>query len=631
MTDNYSVSYSFNIDSPVQKPRQAPPESQDTELFAFEACNAVNLPTGAVLLASKYSPRQLVVTRDVSIALGHCMDFRSLQAHAAHLTTYMPELGSDVAGVRKVLESVKDAGLLVPAREFTDLIHRSGQSPTPPASSRVFIITCDRPPAIERLLDSMLAGTRLDLHEGLYLVDDSRNEDNARRNQALVEDFNRQSPVAMHYFGKLERENLVSQLIEQVPEHDESIRFLLDQQRWHEQQTYGLSRTVCLLLSVGFRSIVLDDDVICTAIDSPFKSPGLDFIAGMNEAAFYPSAEAWQSGITPRQEDPLAGHLRCLGLGIPDALQQLGLAPLGEEHLEKSQSQILRSLSPSSSVLITQCGTYGDPGTADISWCFDLEGESLDRLLSTPPGIEAKIATRQYWFGRSRPTFSRGANMSQITGLDNTALLPPYFPAGRGEDLLFGAMTEYLYPDSMVLNYDWAIAHLPLDERKGSVDWKADHGSTRMLTKYIRDRALSDPEVSLDSRLHSLVLLLRTLGEQSDQSLASIYRFQLAINLATTARGLTDKLQGLSDDNAEWRSMLEGRKQQCYNVIGRNEIAVLLNGAPEEMTEPVLWQHLRGFFSAFAAVLEAWPAIRQAAASVDPYSGPETSGKRKKA
>jgi hypothetical protein len=57
------------------------------------------------------------------------------------------------------------------------------------------------------------------------------------------------------------------------------------------------------------------------------------------------------------------------------------------------------------------------------------------------------------------------AVMSQATGLDNSHLLPPYFPVFRGEDYLFASLVVCLHPDAAVLDFNWSIPHLPLEQR----------------------------------------------------------------------------------------------------------------------------------------------------------------------
>lgn len=615
MSSDYDISYSFTLNSPSPPDRDSAPVEED--LYAFGACEEFNLGEGAVLLVSLSRARQAVVTRDVAIALGHCREFRSLAGHARHLTQYMPELGGDEQGVQRVLESVRDNGLLESAADGAERLADAPRGAAAPPPSRVFLITCDRPDAVERLLESMLSGADLSRHRALFLVDDSREEGNAARNRELVQDFNLTSPVDMRYFGTAEREALIDALVERLPHNEDAVRFLLDRRRWNGHATYGLSRTVCLLLSVGCRAIMLDDDVLCRAIDSPYRSEGLQFFEGMSEADFYPGPEAWMR-TPPRREDPLSGHLQCLGLGLGDTLDKLGLASPAPQRFEHSEERLLRRVGADSRVLVTQSGTFGDPGTGDTSWAFSLSGDSLARLLAGPASVEDKLTHRQYWMGWSRPTFSGRANMSQVTGLDNSAALPPYFPAWRGEDLLFGAFVEYLFPHAFVLNYPWAVPHLPTDERVGDATARADvAGGMSLVENHIAARRPEEYAPGPLERYPALVDILRTLGGSSDAELAATYRRELGRERADAVRNLGDLLRKAPADNAQWRAMLEERRRVYLQALGDGDVPVRIGGVPADMPEHAMWEHFRQLASGFAAALAAWPAMREAAAALD--------------
>ena len=624
MSSDYNISYSYNMgNTPGKKPQRvaAEPEAQapvvdNGHLYALGPCEEVNLPNNAVLLVSKDKPCQSVVTKDVAIALAHCKTFRTLRGHAEYLTGYMPELGGDVDGVLQVLATVRDAGLLAAAKDCVDRAMRSADGAPKVAESRVFVITCDRPAAVERLLESMLLGAEIGRHESLYLIDDSRDATHAAANQELVNNFNLSSPRNMHYVGKAEREALISGLIEAVPHAADSIRFLLDHAHWEGQKTFGLSRTLCLLLSAGYRAIMLDDDVLCSALDSPFARDGVRFFDGMCEAEFYPSADAWKTRGIKRKEDPLNGHLRCLGLTLGDALGKLGLDNVTETALEGSQQEILQRVSSNSKVLVTQNGTFGDPGTQDTAWCFGLTGDSLERLLQDPATLEPKIATRQYWMGWSVPTFSGQANMSQVTGLDNTTLLPPYFPAFRGEDQLFGAMVDYIYPDSMVLNYPWAVPHVPFEERHGHVNVTPEIAGIALVENYIVAHRPDDRSMNADNRTAHLINLLRDIAQKSDDDLASEFRCAVAIDQANAVHQLTDQLRKAPQDHAPWRELLDARRRRYFKAIGRNGVPVRFGGVAENTPEAALWAALRSNVRAFADALEAWPALREAATRI---------------
>ena len=90
---------------------------------------------------------------------------------------------------------------------------------------------------------------------------------------------------------------------------------------------------------------------------------------------------------------------------------------------------------------------------------------SFIEKLDAEGGLARALQDRECGISYPNPTFSKTAVMSQLTGIDNGALLPPNFPAHRGEDALFGAMTGWIYPASAVLNHNWSVPHLPLDSR----------------------------------------------------------------------------------------------------------------------------------------------------------------------
>jgi hypothetical protein len=101
-------------------------------------------------------------------------------------------------------------------------------------------------------------------------------------------------------------------LIRDLPEVQENgIRFLIDRKRWADKASYGLSRTLSLLLSVGKRAIMMDDDVICAAVESPHKLDGLAFDGSERQVDFYTSQSGCRSSHRSRElpwSDYVAGY-----------------------------------------------------------------------------------------------------------------------------------------------------------------------------------------------------------------------------------------------------------------------------------------------------------------------------------
>jgi hypothetical protein len=295
MADDYNISYSYQTGTPQPSapPASQPSPSSETDLIAFTNCERVDMGSGGVLLMNRDNGKQIIVAPEVATALTYCTTFKRLQEHAQALVNTIPQLQGQLTDVTNVLNMVNDAGLMLQAQSICDRLEPESAPVAELAPTRVCIITCDRPAAVQRLLDSMLKAGNLSRHDELFLVDDSRDAGNSEQNRELVANFNLTSPKNMRYVGAAAQQTLLDGLIQAHPDQQEAIRFLIDRQRWSEQKSYGLARTICLLLSVGYRCIVLDDDVLCFNVAPPIKQSGLTFDGGDGrELACYASEQA---------------------------------------------------------------------------------------------------------------------------------------------------------------------------------------------------------------------------------------------------------------------------------------------------------------------------------------------------
>ena len=195
------------------------------ELLAFINVIPVDLGGEKYLLLNRQSGAQMVVARRVASKLPLCNVFRTLEEHARHLCEMSTDLRNP-ADVKRVLEMVRDAGLFTSAESVCDRLQdATAEEAALLAPTRVFVLTCDRPDALARLLESMLAAG-LAQHEELFLIDDSRSEENAARNRVAVEQFNRVSDKAMRYLGRTQQRAFMAALLRALPEWENGIRFL---------------------------------------------------------------------------------------------------------------------------------------------------------------------------------------------------------------------------------------------------------------------------------------------------------------------------------------------------------------------------------------------------------------------
>jgi len=304
VTNPTTFSYDFSVNPAPGRKDSVP------EFFAVDALSAWPLGSNQVSVRNPRNGRELTVPGDHSSTLvAHCSVFRTLDEHVAELMAGSDGAPARAAAIRKVVESFRDGGLTISAAEICGEL-----APTPGAAPIVekpvvVIITCDRPQVLQRLLNSILASCDLGAVDSLFVVDDSRSAENGTANRELTLAADREASIDCHYFGGAEVRELTENLISELPQHEEALRFLLDRDRWKDQKSYGLARNFSHLLSVGKPVVVFDDDALCEAYDPPFPAAGVAFNTGQQEVAFYANHEEWRQGLARSSLDPVAGHM----------------------------------------------------------------------------------------------------------------------------------------------------------------------------------------------------------------------------------------------------------------------------------------------------------------------------------
>jgi hypothetical protein len=589
-----------------------PAQESSGNLVAFADCELIGIDSQKMLVINRVNGKQQFLSPGVVEALKTCTTFDNLQSHTKRICAVRPALRGQEAAVGSTLKQLSDTGFLLQSDELRRRLVAAPKRNLAP--SQVFIITCDRPQAVERLLESMLRAGNLSRHNALFLIDDSRRSEHRKANQDLVEEFNLRSAKDMEYFGEQKQHALLQRLVGDLPEHEAGIRFLLDAHQWQGYKTYGRARTLSLLLSVGYRAVVMDDDILCQAIHAPIQGSGIS-LTGQREAAFYPDKEALVTQGIPADFDPLSGHLSYLGQNIGCALKELSGGEITNSMLQNTNAAMLNELHADSPLLVTQCGSWGDPGTRGAHWALNLNEASIERLVNAPHGMANALENRCNWLGCQRPTLHKMASMSQLTGIDNTHLIPPYFPAFRGEDLLFGSMVESMYHHGAALEYSWSVPHFPIDERGGrslrDPIARSDGIAlfSRYLTEHIDYKDFSDP----DARLHSMGEDARRLAARSDHNLLLDYRTEQAKVHAESLQRLLVQAQRAEElPSMNWQSYLQRAIEELEQSLTKMHSPTEMTGSPDISGERELLNLFRRFACGWANAISAWPAMRDA-------------------
>jgi len=586
-------------------------------LYAFADCELISINNGMMLVINRLNGNQQMMAPQVVEGLKTCTGFETLETHASQLAATRPELQNNPAMALSVLQNLQAAGMLLPATTICERLAEPAPRRLPP--TRAFVITCDRPAAVQRLLESLLQAGRLSQHDALFLVDDSREPANRAANREAVIQFNQRSARDMFYLGAEEQQALMSALSDALPTHATGIRFLLDPQQWRGKKTFGRSRTLCLLLSVGYRALVMDDDIICRAMLPPVSEEGIGIGSGaMRQAAFYESEQALFAGNRRADFDPLSGHATLLGSSLGQTIAALNNGPLQEKQLHHTNAALANVLRADSPVLISQCGSLGDPGTGP-HWGAHLGEQSVERLLAAPHGMTDALENRLNWLGSARPNLFKMPFMSQLTGLDNSRLLPPYFPAFRGEDALFGAMLVSLHPSSVALEYPWSVPHLPLEPRRSNLrePIAGSSGGISLLARYLSQgidyRDATDP----GARLQAMAADALRIAARDDANLLLDYRTELARGHADQLHIFAAKLERAQRlPSTDWQQYLRRGVDEVQRALTHQHNLTAIEGVAQGASNEQLLAEFRDMARGFAAALAGWVETRDVASRI---------------
>jgi hypothetical protein len=607
-------SFSYSVDS------YNPNASAAETLWSFNSVQIIPCTSDTVLLKHSHSDQGILVRPEVARALSLCNPFKSLAGHHAQILEAMPPLRETPEDVTNILTSVQEAGFF---ESNTAAWQRLAQTPgsSEAAPARLFILTCDRPEALQRLLDN-LKGITLDQSiESLWIVDDSKLDLSGDKNAEIIEAFRGRLNLPVYHICKGMQERLSAHLIRELPQHQSSVSFLIDKDGWPGLPTYGRARNLALLLSVGCRALVLDDDILLQAVAPPLALKKLSLgNSGAREARFYDSHNSLMQHALNMADDPLTLMLSNVGRSLGELVCRVLSSP---SDLAGWDGELLSKYTSDSPVLINQCGTWGDPGTSDGSWIFFLPPSSIKELTSDQHSLASLLSQRSCWFGYRGPTLTSFGIMAAVTGLDHRSLLPPYFPAGRGEDILFGIMTQRLHPQSLALSEGWAVRHDPIESRpeRGNLNPVSVSPGLSNLADWLGREPEDQQGLTPERRMNILGNELASLCEMSADAMERLVRSQLASKRAELLARCIDHISQLnaqesSENLNTWSDFLQQTQAGLIDSLQTPEtepvsVALSKNGSAN-------FSSLKKLGQGFADALSAWPEICQAARSFKP-------------
>lgn len=469
------------------------------------------------------------------------------------------------------------------------------------------IVTRDRLPQLKRCVASLLRHLRQHGRDCVIAVcDDSRHADPPGAGRDLLLFLARRSGVRIGYAGPAEKAAYIGRLVARgIPL--ETARFALTGPL-DIGKTPGANRNALLLHCAGTAFLSCDDDSVCAVHDLRDGDQSAVFVdrAGIADRTWFPAVEPRPGrGHMRSTRDLIAAHEELLGKSMRELVfpvrntAALSAAALGGRIL----SDLLEG---SGRVAVTASGVRGDSGLPHAAPFLMATGQTRIRFLQAW-AAGGWNAARNVIIGPDRPLVSRSGPLATTTatGFDHRGLLPPFAPAGLGEDTLFGSMLSRCVPGAYIGYVPAAILHVPADRRVNG-PLPAAPRLVDVLGYFLHacpDSIARSPE----QRLRHLGRHLADCGRASATDFQA-YLLRLARQARVTAvEGCERLLEAFRGEPAAWAEEMErwiasiergltDRAAACATELPAND----LDRAYERMRE---------YVRKFGDLLEWWPEM----------------------
>jgi hypothetical protein len=176
-------------------------------------------------------------------------------------------------------------------------------------------------------------------------------------------------------------------------------------------------------------------------------------------------------------------------------------------------------------------------------------------------------------------------------------------------------MLAVLHPQAMVLEYDWAVPHLPLEQRVGNPlgDLIHSKGGLSIALNYMFDALSIEAEVSAETRLQTMAAILTEFSQLPDTTLRGLFYTEVAQAQTANFSSIDGQLHRTGKLGESWAQFLQ---QQLQHVLASmQQVAQITQSheVPAGATEEQVIAWFRQGVSEFAGVLAGWVAIREAA------------------
>jgi len=266
-------------------------------------------------------------------------------------------------------------------------------------------------------------------------------------------------------------------------------------------------------------------------------------------------------------------------------------------------------------VVTTQLGAAGDHGMGGSFGLLLLGGASRERLLASEERFRDAFARRLLVRSPLRATIAdSSACMSMCLGVDARELVPPFGPAGRDSDGLFGVTVRACISGGFAGFLPWSIEHVPAQARTTSFE-KEMLGSRRSsVNEYVRmalAAAFEPRAVRTEDHLRLLGEVLVRLGSRPREA-EHFFREETMRAIGRRLAMIERQLAEHGRRPAFWATALEG-----FAAVLRGALVDRAAYLPADLVAAHGEDGARAVFFAYVRdvgrLYLAWPALFAAA------------------
>lgn len=425
---------------------------------------------GNVLISNRNTGRPDLLSEQLFGILRQADRFDTIAGHVKSL--FAAGWEDDGSGfIESAYKGLIAQGLLVSKSVFrASLFEKPNERGAPPPITSLIITTRDRITQLQRCLASFIEkNDGYDRRPDYIVLDDSRSRDQGAKLEEILTQLASRGP-RIFYAGMEEKARFADELIRAAKGDGlpgEVVSFALFGDEAYTR-TLGANRNALLLAAPGELSVMTDDDTVYQP--AVFGESDADLaLSSMKDptvSRFYADRRQLVESVRPAGIDIFACHEKLLGRSIPGCISSLG--PDSALDLDRITPESAHFFGSASKVVkATASGFWGDSGMDSPHYVLELRGESRELLVRSKEEYARAKESREVFRSVSRYSISNGAVFIPMNaGVDNRALLPPFFPVGRNSDGIFAMTLRVCAEEALIGHIPFAVLHSPQETRR---------------------------------------------------------------------------------------------------------------------------------------------------------------------